>query len=317
MLHILQQVLLLILPLLLYIPTYVYENEPFAIVVEGDATNPLFGAYLNGGSQQGQLYLDGSYTSSGYNALPTPLPTAVTARIVSVSNPPVKIRIKVNGSNKDTKTVTGLSTGYGYIQGTVSGNTGEIVVASKDGIILGTAQIDSSNQVTIAVKEDSDITLSLYGNNGVFKCDYTGTYNVTDGQTTPIISNPQPSMLSVSEALNKSNGTKITLTGYIVSDLNGIYAINVADSNNSGAQTIAVKLESDMRDEFSPINNPNALGRKIIVTGTRNDYMSLPGLKYVSSIEFADSQPNITLSVAEALNKSNGTKVTLYWIYCF
>ncbi|GKX30019.1 hypothetical protein SH1V18_24990 [Vallitalea longa] len=293
-------------------PTYVYENEPFAISITGDATNPLFGAYLDGGSQQGQLYINGSWTSSGYNAVPVPLPTAVTARIVSVANPPVKIRIKVDGANKDTKTVTALSTGYGYLQGNISGNIGEIVVASKDGVILGTAQIDSSNQVTIAVKEDTGITLSLYGTDGILKNDYTGTYDVVNGQTTPIIDSPQPSALSVAEALNEPNGMEVTLTGYIVSDLNGIYAVKVADTNDSQAETIAVKLESNMRNEFSPLNNPDALGRKILVTGTRNDYMLLPGLKNVTSIEFADSGGDEnTLTVAEALNESNGTEVTL------
>uniref|UniRef100_UPI00272A874A DUF6359 domain-containing protein n=1 Tax=Vallitalea guaymasensis TaxID=1185412 RepID=UPI00272A874A len=154
-------------------------------------------------------------------------------------------------------------------------------------------------------------TLSLYGSDGVLKNDYTGTYDVVDGQTTTINSNPQPSALTVAEALNESNGTEVTLTGYIVSDLNGIYAVKVADTNDSQATTIAVKLESNMRDEFSPLNNPNALGRKILVTGTRNDYMLLPGLKNVTSIEFVDSGNPSALTVAEALNESNGTEVTL------
>ncbi|GMQ59984.1 hypothetical protein AN1V17_43840 [Vallitalea sediminicola] len=292
-------------------PAYVYENEAFAISITGDATNPLFGAYQDGGTQQGQLYLNGTWTSSGYNTVPVPLPSAVTARIVSVANPPIKIRIKADGSNKDTKTVTGLSTGYGYLQGSITGNTGEIIAASKNGVILGTAMIDSSSQVNIAVKEDTGITLSLYGTDGVLKNDYTGTYNIVNGQTTTINSNPQPSALTVAEALNETNGTQVTLTGYIVSDLNGIYAVNVADTNDPQAETIAVKLESNMRDEFSPLNNPDALGRKILVTGTRNDYMLLPGLKSVTSIDFVDSGNPSALTVSEALSESNGTQVTL------
>lgn len=292
-------------------PTYVYANEPFALAISGNTTTPTFGAYLDGGSQQGQLFLGGSWTSSGYNNVPTPLPTAVTARIVSVASPPVKIRLKAAGNTTDTQTVTGLTTGYGYIQGTVTGSTGHIVAASKDGIILGTAQIDATGQVNIAVKEDTGITLAVYGADGTLINNLTGTYNVTNGNTTTIIDSGSTT-LTVAAALAEPNGTEVTLTGYITSDLNGIYAIKVADTNDSTAQSIAVKLETSMRDEFSPLNNPSALGRKIIVTGTRNDYMLLPGLRNVSSIEFDGSGSNPdALSVTASLNEANGTILTL------
>ncbi|QUI23468.1 hypothetical protein HZI73_14760 [Vallitalea pronyensis] len=292
-------------------PSYVYENEPFAVAITGNATAPAFGAYLDGGSQQGQLLLGGSWTSSGYNNVPTPLPTAVTARIVSVASPPVKIRLKASGNTADTKTVTGLTTGYGYLQGAVTGTAGHIVAALKDNVILGTAQIDASGQASIAVKEDTGITLAVYGIDGTFINHLNGNYSVTNGNTTPIVDNGS-SALSVAAALAEPNGTEVTLTGYITSDLNGIYAIKVADTNDASAQSIAVKLEASMRDEFSPLNNPSALGRKIVVTGTRNDYMLLPGLRNVTSIEFVGSSNNPDpLSVAASLNKANGTTVTL------
>lgn len=291
-------------------PAYVYANEPFALAITGDSA-PKFGAYLDGGSQQGQLLINGSWTGSGYNDVPTPLPTAVTARIVNVDAPPVKIRLKVGSSNKDTKTVTGLSSGYGYLEGTLSDHTGHILVASKNSTILGTALIDNAGHVKVAVKSDSGITLAVYDESGSLVNDLTGSYDVTDGNTTTIAGNS--STMTVAAALAEANGTEVTLTGYIVSELNGQYAVKVADTNSASGETIAVKLEASMRAEFSPVNNPSALGRKILVTGIRNDYMYLPGLRNVSSIEFTDANPpsQNPLAVTTALGKPNGTICSL------
>jgi len=120
------------------------------------------------------------------------------------------------------------------------------------------------------------------------------------------------SSATVSEALSMSRGTVVTMEGYIVEGFNEQYAVKVADTNNSPvSEYIIVKLESSMRQEFSPVNNPDALGRKIKVTGTRDVYSLEESIEYVSSIEFIDGDDSQNQDVANALNEPHGTVVTI------
>lgn len=117
--------------------------------------------------------------------------------------------------------------------------------------------------------------------------------------------------LTVSEALTQQQGTTVTVEGYIVESFNGQYAVKIADTNDTSAsEYLIVKLESDMRAEFSPENNSNALGSKIKVTGKRDLYSGEESIEYVSSIEFTEASTGNT-SVADALNLSQGTDVTV------
>ncbi|MGD6803459.1 thermonuclease family protein [Rossellomorea aquimaris] len=129
-------------------------------------------------------------------------------------------------------------------------------------------------------------------------------------------SEPAVDYLTVSEALAQPHETEVTMQGYIVGESNGQYAVKVSDSTDNTSSTIVVKLETDMRAEFSPLNNPDALNKQILVTGERDVYSGNESIEYVTSIEFitdeAPSEPAVDhLTVSEALAQPQGTEVTM------
>jgi predicted extracellular nuclease len=182
-------------------PNYVYENEPFALTVQGTIKGSEFGAYLVGGTQVGLVKKGNTWTTNaGYHDLwGEESPMTFTAKVISVEDS-VSLRVRLSKKNKYTKSVVGISSGYGYIEGTVNGKEGEIVAALKGNEILGTAEIDSNKNVKIAVKSGDGISLALYGKDGVKKSDLNGKYTVTDEKTTSIKDGnvPEPTIKSVS-----------------------------------------------------------------------------------------------------------------------
>ncbi|MFC2103994.1 GEVED domain-containing protein [Bacteroidota bacterium] len=88
--------------------------------------------------------------------------------------------------------------------------------------------------------------------------------------------------ISVSEAIALSTGTSVTVDGIITGSFNGVYALSMKDIN--GSETIVVKLETSQREEWSPDNNPDAVGKTIEVVGVRDTYSSQPSIEYVTSI---------------------------------
>ncbi|UOQ43891.1 endonuclease [Halobacillus salinarum] len=107
-------------------------------------------------------------------------------------------------------------------------------------------------------------------------------------------------VLSVQDAMNESNGTDVTLEGYIVgvptavdyvqqSDFTSNYALALADDpdETSVSNMILVKLDSEYRSEFGLQNHPEHMGDYLRVSGTRDDYFSHEGVEYVTSIETA------------------------------
>ncbi len=134
------------------------------------------------------------------------------------------------------------------------------------------------------------------------------------GSTTP----PSGSTLSVSQALAQPSGTAVVLQGVVTSSLNGIYALLLSDSSDPSV-TINIKLESSQRNQFSPELNPDILNHTLTITGTRNNYMSAPGVTGVNSIVDNGVATNPDqgqnngsyLSVAAALNSPTGTAMTV------
>lgn len=159
-----------------------------------------------------------------------------------------------------------------------------------------------------------------------------GSYGAPDGLGDSQEPPPATGTLSVTEALQQSNGTKVTVEGTITSSLNDIYALVLSDSNNTTV-SINVKLESSQRSEFSPKLNPSILNHRIRVIGVRNNYLSQPGIRNVSEItdlgvgggnggdndsgngdggsDDNDPSDNSVLSVKQALNEPNGSQIVL------
>ena len=101
------------------------------------------------------------------------------------------------------------------------------------------------------------------------------------------LANNNGDYVSVSNALDTLSGTSITVTGFVVSEINGTYGLLLQDINDASKQ-INVKLESEYRAEFNPQLNPNIIGAQIIVSGKRDAYLGEPGIRYVDSITKLD-----------------------------
>ncbi|TMP32041.1 DUF6359 domain-containing protein [Pseudoalteromonas rubra] len=99
---------------------------------------------------------------------------------------------------------------------------------------------------------------------------------------------PEPNLdMTVSEVLAKSNGTPVVVAGTITSAINNIYALELSDPNAPGNK-LYIKLESSQRATYSPQLNPALLGKKLRVTGVKNDYMSQPGVRNVTELTLLD-----------------------------
>ena len=112
----------------------------------------------------------------------------------------------------------------------------------------------------------------------------------------------------MSAALALNVGEDVTVQGVITQAINGIYALEIADSDNASA-TLYVKLDSQYRDEFSPQNDPSLVGQILQVTGTRDNYMNSPSIEFVTDMQIIE--PLSGSSVSFALSQSVGTTLTI------
>jgi uncharacterized protein YdeI (BOF family) len=137
-----------------------------------------------------------------------------------------------------------------------------------------------------------------------------GSFGAPQGPTGPTDptdpTDPIGNELSVSQVLALSNGSSVTLIGKATSAINGIYALQLNDKSNPN-DAIYIKLESEFRDAFSPELNPDVLGATLLVTGIKNDYLSSPGVRSVTSMNIVPD----ALSVTQALNQPNGSNVVV------
>lgn len=115
--------------------------------------------------------------------------------------------------------------------------------------------------------------------------------------------------VSVSAALAAASGSPLVVRGVVTQAINGVYALEMADENNSAA-TIYVKLESAHRAEFSPQNNPGIIGQLLEVVGQRDTYSGQPSIEYVSSIQIVSAGSVGAMSVSEALAQPLATALT-------
>lgn len=230
-------------------PKYVYLNEPFAINITGTGSSLKLGAYINSGAQNGtqvaQIYdkTNDTWSQKGYTGITGSTPTTVTAKIAQLptdaTGQNISIRIKDGSTNGDTQKVTGISSGYGYISGSVDANSGDIAVATQGSDIIGTAQVDDSKNVKIACITGSNINLSLYNSQGIKQSDLSGTYSVSDGQTTAI-SVPKSSNANLKSLSLASGENNITLSPAFSSAVTE-YTAEIDNSINTANISIAAE----------------------------------------------------------------------------
>ena len=188
--------------------------------------------------------------------------------LTPVNNPPASPTLQLNaGATSIALSWNNVSNENGY----------KLYKSSGSGYsLLSDLAENTTNYTDNAVSEN--ITYSYYvlayndfGN--------SSNSNIVSGQ---LNSGGTGSGISVSEAIAESISASITVDGIITGSFNGVYALSMKDIN--GSETIVVKLEIDQRAEWSPDNNPTAVGKTIEVVGKRDTYSSQPSIEYVTSI---------------------------------
>jgi endonuclease I len=188
--------------------------------------------------------------------------------LTPVNNPPASPTLQLNaGATSMSLSWTNVSDENGYKLYKSSGSSYSL---------LSTLSTNTTSYTDNAVSEN--ITYSYY----ILAYNDYGNSSNSNIVSAQLNSGGTGSGISVSEAIAESIGASITVDGIITGSFNGVYALTMKDI--SGSETIVVKLEIDQRAEWSPDNNPSAVGKTIEVVGKRDTYSSQPSIEYVTSI---------------------------------
>lgn len=278
-----------------FYPKYLYSNEPYAVILGAGAKNPSYGAFLiNGGAQAGQVYDKATNSwkpdSPMYYKVNGTAPLAITARVnnlassIDISKENIKIRTKdSSGKNVETDSVTGFVSGYGYIEGKVDADEGDVVAAISDGAVIGTAQVDKDKNVKVACKSGSGITLSIFSPDGKDKNYTSSSYSVNDGKVTEITV-PKSSNADLSSLKLTDDGNEVSLSPMFNSS---VTSYNASVENN----TTAVKVVPVSADSKASIN----------VNGKQPDNS---GNALVDNLSVGNNNVNITVTAEDGTVKT-------------
>ncbi|WP_240794317.1 5'-nucleotidase C-terminal domain-containing protein [Bacillus sp. BHET2] len=111
--------------------------------------------------------------------------------------------------------------------------------------------------------------------------------------------------LTVQEAIDNNTGTG-TVTGYIVAQTKSTNSYDfeapfTADTNlaiadsadeTDPSKVLPVQLPSAFRPDFGLLTNPDIIGKKVIITGSLEQYYSVPGLKSPTAMSFEGEAPD-------------------------
>ncbi|MGL1959423.1 MAG: hypothetical protein OCD00_19240 [Colwellia sp.] len=244
-----------------------------------------------------------------------------------------------NGAYAASCPVSGCSTDGDGSTGTALSVTEALALPNGTNVIVEgmvTAELNGIYALLLTNSNDSDITINVKLESSQ-RNDFSPNLNPAIlGQTLRIegtrdtyLSEPSiesvtsieiitnSNALSVSEALTELNGTEVIVEGVVTAELNGTYALLLADNTNPSV-TINVKLESSQRADFSPNLNPDIIGKTLRIIGVRDTYLSDPSIEYVTEIEIittddsTDGNNNTdALSVTETFSLPVGTDVTV------
>lgn len=178
----------------------------------------------------------------------------------------------------------------------VYGSSEAYIQDGTGGIMLYSTNIASRVAVGDLVSLEGEIAL------------YAGEIQVNPTDITVIVSDnslPQPvetslkhlsqtaNVIDVAEALASYQGDERTIVvrGVITSvNVNNEFAMQIADRLDP-SKTMSVALPAGYRDEFSPYNNPGAVGKMVVVKGQEKDYFGLPAIRQVSVWDGTTSTP--------------------------
>ncbi|MEK3688569.1 S-layer homology domain-containing protein [Paenibacillus sp. FSL R10-2736] len=135
--------------------------------------------------------------------------------------------------------------------------------------------------------------------------------------------------LTVTAAIAKSPSEAIVVTGYVVgytsngpsyssTDLAADTNLAIADQpgETDSSKIMPVQLPNTpayIRSEFGLKSNPSLIGTQIVVTGTRDTYFNVPGVRNTSSVTlYSENQaPPVTASPASGSKIGIGSAITL------
>lgn len=129
-----------------------------------------------------------------------------------------------------------------------------------------------------------------------------------------------PTLSSVQEAKEESTDTEVTLEGYIVGVPTSVhhitrqefpndYAVALADKRDETRvdEMIFVQLSSEFRQAYGLHSNPDLFGRRLVVTGVKEDYFSHDGIKRVTNVSLKTPNEDTELT-DEYYEKVKGLK---------
>jgi LPXTG-motif cell wall-anchored protein len=178
----------------------------------------------------------------------------------------------------------------------VHGSSEAYIQDDTAGIMLYSSNIASSVAVGDAVSLEGGIA------------EYAGEIQVNPTDITVISpANPMPApvetslkhlgqttnVIDVSQALASYQGNEDTIVvrGVITSvNVNDEFGMQIADRLDP-SKTLSVALPAGYRSEFSPYNNPEAVGKMVVVMGQEKNYFGLPAIRQVSIWDGTTSNP--------------------------
>ncbi|SES83844.1 S-layer homology domain-containing protein [Natronincola peptidivorans] len=254
--------------------------------------------HITGGSQNRQLVIDNitwtSYSSGGPQD-PEPQPLAInhtptTSTTIEAGDP---INISFTTANNEG-TVTSI---VYYKQHSTSSFTSITPSLSGD---TYTATIPA-NKVT----EDIQYYIEAADSNTTARHPESGVHTVTvvEPQEPPDDDEPD-TVLTVAQGKLKNHGTEVIVEAYILEGFNQNHGLTISDTmdNPSDNQKLVVRMNTaDQKSTFSPVNNSNAIGKRVVITGTRGLYSNQESIGSTTntniSIQWAETQETKTANV--------------------
>ena len=92
--------------------------------------------------------------------------------------------------------------------------------------------------------------------------------------------------ISVAKAKSIDHGQVVAVRGVVTAALNNQFGLKLIDESNASL-SLAIKLDAEFRETYSPLRNPAIVGTVVVVHGKRGNYNMADGIREVFQIEKA------------------------------